>query len=125
MTSRDQGWSSTSGSQGTYDDSWTWFDAVVLPPEDQHPPAEAVPHAVGECVYYGPPPYRHHVQHNRHAGSEMESYRVELWRLDGLGMFQIMKKGSRVAFVACARFPGWVNRVQDAGMEFWSAETGR
>ncbi|MCJ1385136.1 hypothetical protein MMC17_008255 [Xylographa soralifera] len=78
MTSRDQGWSSTLAGQGTYSNSWTWFGAVVLPAQDQHPPAEAAPQAVGQYLYHGLPPRRQLLQYNRHAGTEMESYKVEL-----------------------------------------------
>ena len=96
----------------------------MLPPEDQHPSAGAPSPVVGECSYRGEPPRRYHLQNNRHPGNEMESYQVELRRGDGVDIWGEMKEGSRVALVACVRVSGWVNKVQDAGMEFWSAEIG-
>ena len=65
-----------------------------------------------------------HLQHNRHAGQSLESYRIELRRAEWVEAFGDIHEGDRVALTARARFPGWVNQVQDAGMEIWSADVG-
>ncbi|MCJ1433710.1 hypothetical protein MMC27_003074 [Xylographa pallens] len=121
-TSLNEGWSDPRAAQGTYRHSW--FDAVILPAEDQHPPAEAAAQAVGQYLYHGLPPYRHRLQFDRPPGFGMRSRKMEVRRAEGLDLFGQMREGSRVALVACARFPGFTNQVKDSGMEFWSAEMG-
>ena len=87
IESRDQGWSSDQGHRGTYEHSWTWFEARV-----------------SGLVY--------ELQRNRHAGKEFERYEIRYGMgdelVDGLG------EGSVIELWMCARYPGWMNRVSSA-----------
>lgn len=110
IEAKDQGWSS-SGRQfhGTYDASWTWFEALVVNKqpagdildEDQHP--------------------RKELQRNRHAGKQYETYRITLEH--SVPIFREITDRSEICLLACARFNGWANHVKHASIEMQFAST--
>ena len=60
------------------------------------------------------------LQANRHASRVAEAYRFELEA--GQGILQKLKEGDEIALLANAVFPGWVNNVEEAGMEIWEED---
>lgn len=68
---------------------------------------------------------RDRLQHNRHAGQEMEGYCVELERGEGHAVFKEMEEGDRICLVASARFPGWTNMVETASLLVWVVDDMR
>jgi hypothetical protein len=135
FTARDQGWSSYNSDHGTYENSWTWFDAAVRkrrtrpPIVDDHnelgdgednPDDEAdfnqelASRANVERIK------RQHLQANVHAGRLVKPYRVELEAKQGI--LQDLEEGDEIALLACASFPGWVNHVEGAGIELWEVD---
>ena len=104
---QDQGWSSYPADHGTYNNTWTWYEAVVrnTQGEEGQPPVEM-------C--------RFELQRNRHAGHQPESYRIEIGRdhplIKGLGEGDVIDLG------ACAVFPGWLCQVHEAKIEMWGVD---
>lgn len=97
-TSKDQGWSSARAEvQGTFEESWSWFEAQVtdldLPVGSQKDPSEA-----GERIIV-----------NRHAGRAYEHHE-KIWNTK-------TKQGQYLHLWACAMFPGWENKVWDAHID--------
>ncbi|MCJ1419081.1 hypothetical protein MMC32_005433 [Xylographa parallela] len=124
MTCLNHGWDVTASRTSTVSYGWTSFGAVVLPMEDQRPPAEAVSQAVGQYSYHDLAAPRFCMSFETHSGFEMESPTVEVRRAAGLDLCGEMKEGRRVAFMASMGNSGWVHQVKESGMEFWSAEIG-
>lgn len=146
--SRDQGWSSYAEHYGTYENSWTWFDACVgrlTPGSDTRTDQEGtrtnsgntredMPYSVNddsggsssEPVEESPRRKRwtskaqEMLQANRHASRVAESYRVELEA--GKGILEDLKEGDEIALVACAIYSGWVNNVEEASLELWEED---
>jgi len=132
IQAHDQGWGGKIYSRGTYQDSYTWFDAYIL---DGNAPAEPErPFTPTSC----------RLQSNRVAVKETQRYhitwhysdaispdskeasRIELKEgrgsetLDGSEV-RSMKLGDTVSVWARARFPGWVNYVKSASLRvFWA-----
>jgi hypothetical protein len=106
ITSKDQGWSSSPGSHGTYENSWTWFEAVVR--DKIHEPSE------GKII----------VQ-NVHAGQEYKTH-VVTWTFDAEDdderiWVRNLKRGQHVDIVLWARYPGWENHVASARIDIFTA----
>lgn len=126
---------------GTYENTWTWFDAVVgsrrrrLSPEtnqEDNQEEDNLEEDDGDGGGSGPNQEerqsisrwasrkKQRLQANRHAGQVAESYRFELEV--GQGILENLKEGDEIALIANARFPGWVNNVEEAGLEFWEED---
>ncbi|THV02253.1 hypothetical protein K435DRAFT_836588 [Dendrothele bispora CBS 962.96] len=146
VRSHDQGWGGEYGHQGTYNGSWTWFEAVILPP----------PAMLGNPKWYqevltGPTrlksnvlqtvslvqdgqPRRWFIQCNVTASGMTREHTVT-WTIDGTDheeqrydqfkgrvdrgheAVRLLKPGDRLAMIAKALFPGWVNHVISASAE--------
>ena len=111
--SQDQGWSSYTEHHGTYDASWTWFEAGLTRfaeqiPEQEDSTREQELRAEKERE-------RYELQRNRHAGREPEDYRIELDRDHEL--LRRVEDGDRLALWARAMFPGWKNWVHHARID--------
>jgi hypothetical protein len=112
ITSHDQGWSSYPQSHGTYEGSWTWFEAEIHPSE-------------GEI--------RSGVQRtlcrNVHAGRKDKTHVVE-WRYNAVGedegnLVRSLRPGTVISVVPWARFPGWRNYVSCASIDIYCAAVRR
>ncbi|KAL9123620.1 MAG: hypothetical protein Q9217_006964 [Psora testacea] len=119
FTGKDQGWSSYPLDCGTYENSWTWFEAGLRPQTSgDYDPIER---GDGFDEQDQREEYRYerfHLQRNRHGGGEPESYRIEL-RQDH-PLLKNMKSGDVIDLLACAQFSGWVNHVDQASIEICS-----
>jgi len=102
VTSKDQGWSSADRElQGTYEGSWTWFEAEMAETDE----------AIGAARENDMD--RERIITNRHAGRSYEE-QVHNWR-------RIPKMGEYVQLWACAMFPGWENKVWETKIEVYYA----
>ena len=106
ITSKDQGWSSSPGSHGTYENSWTWFEAVVR--DRIHEPGE------GKIIV-----------RNVHAGQEYKTH-VVTWTFDAEDdderiWVRNLKRGQHVDIVLWALYPGWENHVASARIDIFTA----
>ncbi|MCJ1470919.1 hypothetical protein MMC07_009567 [Pseudocyphellaria aurata] len=124
MRSHDQGWSDYPTNHGTFENTWTWFDAAV-----ETKSVEAVQEAHGDIdslVARMPKPLdspnirRHRIQSNRHAVKEAENYRITIDR--GQEPLDDLKVGDQIMLIACARYPGWENTIEAAGIEIWEED---
>lgn len=106
FTSKDQGWSSYPETQGTFDGSWTWFEAHVQYPAE-----------TGQRVVF-------QLQRNRHAGERYEDYDLRFGPDDGIVRAALAGgEGTYVELVALASYPGWVNNVRRAAVTLSFADT--
>ena len=113
--SQDQGWSSYPRHRGTYEGSWTWFEAGLTRPISSNC-AEAEGSEENQ-IKMAKESIRHEIQRNRHAGSAPEDYEHELDINHEL--LQEVEAGDSVVLWARATFPGWENRVYGASIEVW------
>lgn len=110
ITSKDQGWSSSPGSHGTYENSWTWFEAVVR--DKIHEPGE------GKIIV-----------RNVHAGQEYKTH-VVTWTFDAEDdderiWVRNLKRGQHVDIVLWLCIPAGKTTLLRQGLTFsqrWSAE---
>lgn len=114
--SKDQGFSWDTPNHGTYGGSWTWFEAVVRS-GDNHDSDGPASHSAGEDKVKK----RFELQRNRHAGTRMENYEIVFDDGDSrmVELKSFLKEGDVLEFRACARFPAWVNNVDEAKVEVW------
>ena len=128
--SRDQGWSSYPADHGTYNGSWTWFEAgvrgldsdfddeaITEPVDCQHANALDLDHKRlciqnDERYKYGAV----NIITNIHAGKDIKEHKV-IWSEDSAdetvrNIMAEIKGGCRVEVAAHARFPGWCNYVE-------------
>lgn len=108
VTGKDQGWSSYSSDHGTYNNTWTWYEAIVRSSK------------VFEGESFDYEEYRVELHRNRHAGEKPETYRTEF-----VGEHELLKKireGGVIHLDACARFDGWECQVHGARVEVWSVD---
>ncbi|KAL8678148.1 MAG: hypothetical protein Q9186_005480 [Xanthomendoza sp. 1 TL-2023] len=141
--SRDQGFSWDRQNHGTYEGSWTWFEAVVKKGHHHHHNDEDHDHDDDDDDDDGPASLaqevalttvgsvsenedeeivlRWELQRNRHAASQLEGYEVIFE--EGDRRFEELKRGVSVGDVlelrACARFGAWVNYVEEASVQVW------
>ena len=107
-TSHDQGFSdSESQYGGTYQASFTWFDACVLSPSGH----ERVP--------------RRSIQYNVNASLEYKRH-VNCWSLEDADddlrhWMTSIRPGDTVQIVPRAHFPAWTNFVNAAKIELWAS----
>ncbi|KAI9793375.1 MAG: hypothetical protein M1816_000267 [Peltula sp. TS41687] len=104
--SHDQGWTSSRIHRGTYNHSWTWFDAGLIRNPSNPEQSQTTP--------------RYRLQVNRHASEQYEDYRIELDREHEL--LKTLRDGDEVVLWACQRFPGWCNFVETATIEIWTLD---
>ena len=104
---KDQGWSSYSSDHGTYNNSWSWYEAVVRSAnvEKGEFPTEV---------------QRFELQRNRHAGQQPETYRIELG--EDHDLVKRLAEGNVIGLDACAVFPGWECQVFEARIELWGVD---
>lgn len=112
-TSRDQGYSWDTNNHGTYNGSWTWFDAGTLEDHQFNGEFNFLPSTriAGKKIC-----------HNVHAGREYKTHTIT-WRIDDpdefiKAAFREVKSGKPIAVAVCAQFPAWVNDIQHAKIEF-------
>lgn len=98
--SKDQGWSSYPGDQGTRRNSWTWFELTLDDGETG-----------GETA-------RVEVMRNIHGGSEFETHRAVI---EDERILKQAKQGDRLSVWVRAKYPGWCNHVQSVKIEVWIA----
>ncbi|KAJ7097523.1 hypothetical protein C8R44DRAFT_811546 [Mycena epipterygia] len=138
ILSNDQGWSNETEHHGTYDGSFTWFEATILRPGTAPDPQGWRRWALA-LGYRGFRPSRPliavknpqgaesrwHVQTNRCASHEPTSHTI-VWQAggpaegereangsgDGSGFIDLLAPEDRIAIIARARYPGWVNSVR-------------
>ncbi|KAF7328668.1 hypothetical protein MSAN_02468400 [Mycena sanguinolenta] len=128
IVSNDQGWGGDPQDHGTYNGSYTWFEAAILrrapQPEGRRlSPARPLFEVTNQdgCS-------RWLVQTNRCATVQAETHSI-IWQADGMetasghdreengsgdgaGFIELLAPEDRIAIVARARFPGWVNCVR-------------
>jgi hypothetical protein len=111
VLTRVTGWSSDSTEyQGTYEASWTWFDAVIAgangKPKDGIAPRK--------------------IQANVHASSTFLQH-INIWdvednAIEGLQEWLcLIEPGDAVEVYPMARYPGWINTVDYAEVEVYCA----
>ena len=98
-TSRDQGWSSDVHFRGTFDQSWTWFEARTRTKDKVS---------------------THELYRNRHAGVDFESYVITSDTHKEL--LSCIEDSSQIELWMCARFPGWMNHCSSATIELQFAD---
>jgi len=109
ITSKDQGWSSYPENHGTYENSWTWFEAVVLDWDEND---------INQPI----PPRR--ICTNVHAGSDYKT-NVITWTWNSEDEQERMwinrlRRGSKIGINVWARFPGWSNSVHAANIDVFT-----
>lgn len=146
IRSHDQGYTGERGTGGTYNSSYTWFEASILRPSANDPvlpslPYESHPKPKVNCLssfHYdlvpsttNPSPNEEacvwHIQSNLVAQNNEREHEVE-WRAgneqesgpgegDGKGFLESLKQGDRVGVWARALFPAWINTVNEVAIE--------
>jgi hypothetical protein len=110
ITSKDQGWADNLAFNGTYEQSYTWFEAVARGRDvtEQAPPSEG-----------------RRIVTNVRAGKEYKTHVVSLYanaQDDGEREWvkNNLKRGHQVDITVWARFPGWENHVAAARIEVFT-----
>ena len=116
--SKDQGWSSYPAHHGTYNDSWTFFEAGLTRYEAKG--AEGAELRRQQTLRTDKEKHRWVLQRNRHAGRVPEDYDIELGECHEL--LQTIENGDRFALWARAMYPGWENEVHGARIEIWCVD---
>lgn len=111
ITSHDQGWSSYPRDHGTYNASWTWFEAEVRSAGSQGGDDD------GHCV-------KKELCRNVHAGATDKTH-TSTWRYDAeddgeRDLVQSLGPGSSISVVPWAMFPGWQNYVTCASVDVYA-----
>jgi hypothetical protein len=99
--SHDQGWSSYPNDQGTFNNSWTWLNLVLVRNPTESAPSET------------PPDWR--IYTNLHASRTWQIKEVVLDRSNEI--IGALRPGDSLAIWGEARYPGWVNIVRSANIE--------
>ena len=121
--SKDQGSTDRFCDHGSYRNSWTFFDAVLLP--DRVLLGGDTYKALGDRWHQERAPRRYRLATNRHAGKTMEDHSIDLDVVNGHPIFDDLVEGDRVVLMASARFPGWVNIIEGASLGFFIAGFGK
>ena len=111
--SQDQGWSDYHQDHGTYENSWTWFEAGLTRFEDKSAQGEELRRQ--NDLRAEKERDRYELHRNRHTGLHPEDYVIELGEEHAL--LKRAEEGDRFALWARAVFPGWENRVHKAGIQ--------
>ncbi|RMZ84015.1 hypothetical protein DV737_g1402, partial [Chaetothyriales sp. CBS 132003] len=111
--SKDQGFSWDTGNHGTYNGSWTWFEAGLLDDNQLNGEFNFLPSTRidGKTICT-----------NVHAERRYRTH-TTTWRITDddefiQKVFQGVKEGKPVAVAICARFRAWVNNVKFARIQF-------
>lgn len=128
--SKDQGWSSDKSEvHGTYKHSWTWFEAGVKGLQqngegEDTANDEAAPKERENGARVNSPKYKYGamiIVTNIHAGKEIKQHDVvwDAWHeeLDVRKILREIRSGCAIEVTAHARFPGWVNCVEQVQIE--------
>ncbi|KIJ91402.1 hypothetical protein K443DRAFT_686062 [Laccaria amethystina LaAM-08-1] len=135
--SRDQGWGGDDGLVGEYEGSWTWFEAAICRGEEQpflvHRPdfsSSSVPTTRRGDL--NPDTSKvWHLQSNIRASAnealhevvwtDVDDSKLNAWKEtgsgDGRGFVRLLQPGDKIAVIARARYPGWVNYVRRVEVE--------
>ena len=64
------------------------------------------------------------LQRNRHGGRTFEKYDIAFEEGDPrmAELKEVLEEGDVIELMACAKFPGWVNHVDEAKIEVWSLD---
>jgi len=140
--SRDQGWVNDPQIRGTYNDSWSWFEAMIFRASSSSCRLDPINLGVNysssdlKQLFPLPDPNGWLVQHNVVASNEPRSHTV-IWTefedeaahhnpsslkgREGLGheLVRSLEPGDRVMLIAKARFPGWANHVSSGSIEIY------
>lgn len=108
ITSKDQGWSDYRQDHGTYNNSWTWFEATVL---DWGSVAPEIP-ARRICI-------------NIHAGRDWKTHKVT-WTWDSEDKSESewitrLCRGQKIGINVWAQFAGWSNSIRAATIDIYTA----
>lgn len=121
ICSHDQGWSHDSRYHGTFEASWTWFDAAVASNSTESVQIATVKMQNGEVsIPVSPNISRHRIQSNRHAVKAAAHYRISMY--PGQEILDDLKVGDQILLVACAQYGAWVNYIEAAGIEIWEED---
>ncbi|KAL0062366.1 hypothetical protein AAF712_010777 [Marasmius tenuissimus] len=132
---------------GPYHGSWSWFEASIVRARHAQSPAwikgvrsepmsldnlRTEDSTITDAVMVGPPPKRWFIHSNRTADRNF-TQRTTAWSIHdddivddyllrgrvgkGREFLSLLEPGDRIALLVRARFPGWVNYVQDASVE--------
>ncbi|KAL8887265.1 MAG: hypothetical protein Q9215_005143 [Flavoplaca cf. flavocitrina] len=114
--SKDQGHSWDRVNHGTYGGSWTWFEAVVRSGKACGPDGPDLHGALEDKVRK-----KFELQRNRHAGMRFEDYEIvfEDGDVRMTELKSLLSQGDVLELRACARYPAWVNNVDEAKVEVW------
>lgn len=135
--SHDQGWGGDDGLVGNYEGSWTWFEAAIWRCEEQpflvqRPEFSSlsVP-ATHQDDLYPDTSKVWHLQSNIRASAKEALHEVvwtdvDDWKVnsetgsgDGRGFVRLLQPGDKIAVIARARYPGWVNHVGRVEVEIF------
>lgn len=112
ITSHDQGWSDYRPFHGTYEGSWTWFEAEILSTDSARRPREA-----------------RELCRNVHAERRDKTHLIT-WRWDAedeneRNLVRSLGPDSVILVVPWARFQGWKNHVSYASVDIYAAAVRR
>ena len=116
--SQDQGWSSYPEHHGTYEASWTWFEAGLARYADRNTQGEELERQ--NDLREEEEQDRFELHRNRHGGRDPENYVIELGTEHDL--LKRVEEGDRFALRARAAFPGWMNQVHEARIEIFCVD---
>ncbi|KAJ7256225.1 hypothetical protein B0H12DRAFT_1112850 [Mycena haematopus] len=148
ILSNDQGWGGNPQDEGTYNGSYTWFEAAILRPGTAPEPQgwRRLATMLGASRFRPARPLfevtdqdgrsRWLVQTNRCATSQALDHSV-VWQPDGsptssgdlkengsgdgAGFIELLAPEDRIGIVARARFPGWMNYVRSVNIVVYYA----
>lgn len=111
ITSKDQGWADDPALNGTYEQSYTWFEAVTRGRDV----TEKTSHSESRRIVT-----------NVRAGKEYKTHTVALYANAGdmeerEWVKNNLKRGHQVDITVWARFPGWENHVAAARIDVFTA----
>ena len=98
IVSKDQGWSAYEDDQGTYRNSWTWFELSVGPPSKDS----------GEK-------WRGEVVRNLHAHGDFMKHTIEMLDRE---LYEKAESGDVLTVWALAKFSGWENTVKKVKIQY-------
>lgn len=118
ITSHDQGWSSYPQWHGTYQGSWTWFEAELPRPPQYDNDRE------GEGIHT-----RRELCRNVHADKRPKTHVVK-WRYDAEDeeerfLVRALKAKDLISVIPFAMFPGWQNHVLSVRVDIYTAAVRR
>lgn len=109
ITSKDQGWADDPTFNGTYEQSYSWFEAVTrgrdVTEQNSHPESRKI-------------------VTNLRAGKEYKTHVVALYANatdEGKWVKDNLKRGHQVDITVWARYPGWENHVAAARIDVFTA----